>query len=172
MAGAPTSNALDTMFIASTLSGSKTEQYAQLIEQARALLHAERDRIANAANLSALIYHALPDLNWAGFYFFDGDELVVGPFQGLPACVRIALGRGVCGTAAQTGQTQVVADVEAFPGHIPCDGASRSEIVVPLSAHGELIGVLDIDSPVLDRFDGEDRAGMEALARIYLDSLG
>lgn len=160
------------MFNASTLTGSKTEQYAQLIGQARALLDGERDRIANAANLSALIYHSLPDLSWVGIYFFDGNELVVGPFQGLPACVRIGLGKGVCGTAAQSRQTQVVADVDAFPGHIACDGAARSEIVVPLADRGTLIGVLDIDSPLRGRFDQDDRTGMEALAGIYLDSLG
>ena len=109
------------MFHAQALAGSKPEQYAQLLAQARALLHGERDRIANAANLSALVYHALPALNWVGFYFHDGRELVVGPFQGRPACVRIALGRGVCGTAAATGEIQRVDDVNAFPGHIACD---------------------------------------------------
>ena len=119
-------------FATQTLTGSKPEQYAQLAGQARALVHGEPDRIANAANLSALVYHALPDLNWVGFYFHDGKELVVGPFQGLPACVRIALDRGVCGAAASTRQTQRIADVEAFPGHIACDAASRSELVVPL----------------------------------------
>lgn len=159
------------MFTASPLTGPKPEQYRQLLAQARALLDGERDRVANAANLAALIFHSLPSINWVGFYFHDGNELVVGPFQGLPACVRIALGKGVCGTAAASGQTQVVADVDAFPGHIPCDAASRSEIVVPLY-HGEaLIGVLDLDSPEPGRFDDEDRAGLEALARIYLDSL-
>src|SRR4249919_2249345 len=105
------------------LAGSKSQQYAQLLQQAQGLLSGERSRIANAANLSALVYHALPSLNWVGFYFFDGNELVVGPFQGKPACVRIELGRGVCGTAAQTRTTQRIADVDAFPGHIPCDGA-------------------------------------------------
>ncbi len=159
------------MFSASVLTGGKTEQYEQLIAQARGLLTGESDHIANAANLSALIFHALPDLNWAGFYFWDGRELVVGPFQGLPACVRIGLGKGVCGTAAQTRQTQVVLDVDAFPGHIACDSASRSEIVVPLIKDSQLIGVLDIDSPKLARFDDEDRHGIEALATIYLESL-
>src|SRR5262245_58164385 len=114
------------------LAGSKPEQYAQLLAQARALLHGERDRIANAAHLSALVYHALPHLNWVGFYFYDGSELVVGPFQGLPACVRIPLDKGVCGAAASSRRTQRVADVHAFPGHIACDSASRSELVVPL----------------------------------------
>ena len=153
------------------LSGSKPEQYAQLLQQAQGLLHGEPDRIANAANLSALVYHALPALNWVGFYFHDGNELVVGPFQGQPACVRIALGRGVCGTAAVTRHTQRVADVEAFPGHIPCDSTSRSELVVPLFKGDALIGVFDLDSPELDRFDAEDQAGLEALAQVYLDML-
>lgn len=152
-------------------AADKAGLYDELAGQARGLLHGERDRIANAANFAALVYHALPDLNWAGFYFFDGSELVVGPFQGRPACVRIALGKGVCGTAAATRQTQVVADVDAFPGHIACDSASRSEIVVPLYDGERLIGVWDVDSPRLARFDGEDRAGMEQLARIFVDSL-
>src|ERR1700754_1558324 len=131
------------MFANASLTGSKPEQYAQLLEQAPGLVYGESDRIANAANLAALVYHALPDLNWVGFYFYDGNELVVGPFQGLPACVRIALGRGVCGTAAATRQTQRIADVHAFPGHIACDAASRSELVVPLYSGDELIGVFD-----------------------------
>lgn len=158
------------------LAGSKPEQYAQLLQQVQGLLHGEPDRIANAANLAALVYHALPALNWVGFYFFDGNELVVGPFQGLPACVRIALGRGVCGTAAVTRQTQRIADVDAFPGHIPCDSASRSELVVPLfkgdalSGAG-LVGVFDLDSPELDRFDAEDQVGLEAIAQLWLDTL-
>jgi L-methionine (R)-S-oxide reductase len=159
------------MFAVAELTGSKQEQYAALVEQARALVAGEPDRTANAANLSALAFHALPDLNWLGFYFFDGRELVVGPFQGKPACVRIALGRGVCGTAAQTAKTQVVDDVEAFPGHIPCDSASRSEVVVPLFKDGQLIGVFDIDSPLLKRFDADDVAGLEALAQVFLESL-
>jgi L-methionine (R)-S-oxide reductase len=159
------------MFSASSLTGSKPEQYEQLAAQARALVEGERDRIANAANLSALVYHALPDLNWVGFYFYDDRELVVGPFQGLPACVRIALDRGVCGAAARTRETQRVADVHAFPDHIACDAASRSELVVPLVREGALVGVFDIDSPVPDRFDVEDQAGLERIAAIYLDSL-
>ena len=160
------------MFTASALSGSKPDQYAELAAQARALLSGESDRIANAANLSALVYHALPDLNWVGFYFFDGRELVVGPFQGQPACVRIPLDKGVCGAAASTRQTQRVADVDAFPGHIACDSASRSEVVVPLTLGDELVGVFDIDSPRTNRFDEDDQRGMEALARVYLESLG
>jgi len=159
------------MFTATALSGSKPEQYAELLAQARALLHGERDRIANAANLSALVYHALPALNWVGFYFFDGRELVVGPFQGQPACVRIPLDKGVCGAAATTRMTQRVADVDAFPGHIACDSASRSEVVVPLLLGDGLIGVFDIDSPTPDRFDADDQRGLEALAQAYLESL-
>ena len=158
-------------FATQTLTGSKPEQYAQLAGQARALVHGEPDRIANAANLSALVYHALPDLNWVGFYFHDGKELVVGPFQGLPACVRIALDRGVCGAAASTRQTQRIADVEAFPGHIACDAASRSELVVPLVHDGKLVGVFDLDSPRLDRFDADDQDGLESIARIFVESL-
>ena len=160
------------MFTASTLSGSKPDQYAQLLEQARGLMFGEADRIANAANLSALLFNSLPDLNWAGFYFFDGTELVVGPFQGLPACVRIPLDKGVCGAAASSGQTQRVADVHDFPGHIACDAASRSEIVVPLMHNGALLGVLDIDSPLPGRFDAEDQAGIEAIAAAFIAQLG
>ncbi|QGW66394.1 GAF domain-containing protein [Lysobacter soli] len=160
------------MFTSASLSGSKPEQYEQLLAQAQALMHGERDRIANAANLSALVYNALPQLNWAGFYFFDGTELVVGPFQGLPACVRIPLDKGVCGAAASTRQTQRIADVHAFPGHIACDSASNSELVVPLvSSTGALIGVFDLDSPVQDRFDVEDQHGLEAIARAFVESL-
>ena len=159
------------MFNATSLSGDKPAQYAQLAQQAQALLGGERDRIANAANLSALVSQALPSLNWTGFYFFDGTELVVGPFQGLPACVRIPLDKGVCGAAARTGQTQRVDDVHAFPGHIACDAASRSELVVPLLRDGQLIGVFDLDSPVPARFDVDDQKGLEALARIYVESI-
>lgn len=149
---------------------SKADHYATLVEQARALVESERDLIANAANFSSLVFHSLDRLNWAGFYFFDGTELVVGPFQGKPACVRIALGKGVCGTAAQTRATQVVRDVHEFPGHIACDAASESEIVVPLIADdGTLIGVWDVDSPVAARFDDEDRQGMEALCRVFVE---
>ncbi len=161
------------MFAAAPIATStKADAYAELAAQARALLQGERDRTANAANFAALVYHALPGLNWCGFYFWDGHELVVGPFQGKPACVRIALGKGVCGTAAAARATQVVADVDAFPGHIPCDSASRSEIVVPMvAADGALIGVWDVDSPELARFDHDDRAGMEALVRVFLEAL-
>ncbi|MCQ4164336.1 GAF domain-containing protein [Tahibacter harae] len=154
------------------VAANKAELYEGLAGQMGGLLHGERDRIANAANFSALVFHALPGLNWCGFYFFDGTELVVGPFQGKPACVRIAIGRGVCGTAAATRETQVVQDVHEFPGHIACDAASRSEIVVPLQdAAGRLIGVWDVDSPLPGRFDEEDRIGMERLCAIFLASL-
>jgi len=139
--------------------------YAALAQELNALLAGESDPVANAANAAAAIYHALPDLNWAGFYFLRGDELVLGPFQGRPACVRIALGRGVCGTAAAQRRSLLVPDVHAFPGHIACDVASRSELVVPLSDSDALIGVLDLDSPRLARFDEHDRAGCEMLAR-------
>lgn len=149
----------------------KPALYARLAEQAEHLLIGERDPIANAANLSALLFHALSDVNWCGFYLFDGEELVVGPFQGRPACVRIEMGSGVCGTAARDRRTLVVPDVNRFPGHIACDANSRSEIVVPLLDRERLIGVLDLDSPTPNRFDDEDAAGLERLAAIYLDSL-
>ncbi|MDQ8030928.1 diguanylate cyclase [Bordetella genomosp. 1] len=160
------------MFEATALSAdSKPELYRQLAAQMKALLTDEYDLIANAANFSALVWQAVPDINWAGFYLYDGRELVLGPFQGKPACVRIALERGVCGAAASARQTQVVADVHAFPGHIACDAASRSEIVVPLERNGALLGVWDVDSPVPGRFDEEDRVGMEALCKVFTDSL-
>jgi len=154
-----------------TPTGSKPEQYAALIEQARALLHGETDAVANAANLAALVYHTLAQVNWAGFYFFDGKELVLGPFQGRLACVRIALEQGVCGAAARSGRTQRVEDVHAFPGHIACDAASRSELVMPLFRDGQLFGVFDLDSPIPARFDADDQRGLEAIAQVYLDSL-
>lgn len=151
-------------------AADKPTLYRELAKQARSIMAGERDRIANAANLSALAFHALSDLNWCGFYFFDGTELVVGPFQGKPACVRIALGKGVCGTAAHSRQTQRVADVHAFPGHIACDSASASEVVVPIiDARGRLIGVWDVDSPIVDRFDEEDQLGMESLVDAWLE---
>jgi len=155
-----------------TTYASKREHYDDLVMQARGLMLDESSLIANAANFSALIFNSLPEVNWAGFYLFDGRELVVGPFQGKPACIRIALGRGVCGTAAQDRQTQLVRDVHAFDGHIACDAASQSEIVVPLvQADGILLGVWDVDSPVIDRFDDEDRAGMEALCAVFMETL-
>lgn len=155
------------MFTQQEIVGSKSEQYTLLIEQCKAILHGERHRIANAANLSALFFNSLPDVNWLGFYFLEQGELIVGPFQGLPACVRIAIGKGVCGTAAQTLQTQLVADVHTFEGHIACDSASQSELVVPLIQHGQLIGVLDIDSPLLNRFDIEDQVAFETIAQLF-----
>ncbi|MEJ8569459.1 GAF domain-containing protein [Elongatibacter sediminis] len=142
-----------------------------LAAQARALLSGQRDRIANAANLSALLFMSLEDVNWAGFYFLRGDTLLVGPFQGKPACVSIPLGQGVCGTAAQTRKTQRVDDVNRFDGHIACDADSRSEIVVPLVREGELLGVLDIDSPEPNRFSAEDQAILERVAQIWLESI-
>ncbi|MER3546283.1 MAG: diguanylate cyclase [Rhodanobacteraceae bacterium] len=162
------------MFAAKPIvSSSKSELYAELAQQARGLLYGERDLIANAANFAALVYHALPQINWCGFYFFDGKELVVAPFQGKPACVRIALGRGVCGLAAMSRETQVVQDVNAFADHIACDAASQSEIVVPLVRRdGSLLGVWDVDSPRLARFDEEDRAGMEVLCALFMESIG
>ena len=152
-------------------SSSKSEHYALLAEQLEAVLHGEQNLIANAANMSALVFNNVADLNWSGFYLFDGSELVLGPFQGKVACVRIALDRGVCGAAASTAQTQVVPDVHEFPGHIACDAASRSEIVVPLFQGDRLIGVWDVDSPVPNRFDHEDQLGMERLCAIWLASL-
>ena len=142
-----------------------------LAAQARGLLSVETDPVANAANLSALLFMELERINWAGFYFLNGDELVLGPFQGKPACVRIPLGKGVCGTAAETRETQRIADVHQFSGHIACDADSRSEIVVPLVKSGKLLGVLDIDSPIADRFSAADQEMLETIARIYLDSI-
>ncbi|CAN7203654.1 GAF domain-containing protein [Rhizobium rhizogenes] len=148
--------------------GSKPEFYRELAGQLQALLDGEADPIANAANTSALIFQMLPDLNWAGFYFLQSDdELVLGPFQGKPACVRIAVGRGVCGTAIEKEQSILVEDVHAFPGHIACDAASRSELVVPLFRDGLVFGVIDLDSPLPGRFDKDDQAGIEALSAIY-----
>ncbi|MFN3409642.1 MAG: GAF domain-containing protein [Limisphaerales bacterium] len=144
----------------------KPAAYAELTRQLGALLHGETDFIANAANTSALLWHTLPDLNWAGVYRIAGNELVLGPFQGRPACVRIPLGKGVCGTAAAQRRTVRVPDVHAFPGHIACDPASRSEIVVPLLRDGQLLGVLDLDSPRPDRFDAADQAALEAVAAV------
>ena len=147
----------------------KPEFYRELHGQLRGLL--ETDPIANAANMASLLFHSMPDLNWAGFYFLrTPDELVLGPFHGKPACVRIAFGRGVCGTAAERRETVLVEDVNAFPGHIACDAASRSELVVPLIRDGLVLGVLDLDSPLIARFDAADQAGIEALARLYVEA--
>jgi GAF domain-containing protein len=159
------------MFAAQAARGlSQADLHAQLLEQARALLDGERDMTANAANLSSLVFHTLPDLNWVGFYWVKQGELVLGPFQGKPACVRIALGRGVCGTAARERRTIVVPDVNAFPGHIACDSASASELVVPLIRDGRVLGVLDLDSPRAGRFAEEDARALEGLVRVFLDA--
>jgi GAF domain-containing protein len=146
----------------------KRAGYEQLATQLQGLLTGETDPIANAANTVALIFDALPDVSWAGFYFLRGGELIVGPFQGKPACVRIALGRGVCGTAAEKRETLIVPDVNAFPGHIACDAASQSEVVVPLVAAGRVVGVLDLDSARLARFDAADARGLERLAELFV----
>ncbi len=160
----------------------KTRGYADLAASLRSLLEGERNLIANLANTAALIYHALPNLNWAGFYLIGPtahdaatSELILGPFQGKTACVRIAMGKGVCGAAAATRETQLVPDVHAFPGHIACDSASNSEIVIPMifsngARRGELLGVLDLDSPLLGRFDEQDQQGLEAIVDILMKS--
>jgi GAF domain-containing protein len=153
-------------------SGGKAWLYGDLAQQIDGLLTGEIDFTANLANAAAAIYHTLPALNWAGFYLLRGQQLVLGPFQGKPACVRIPVGKGVCGTVAQLRKTILVSDVHEFPGHIACDSASRSELVVPL-IHGEtLIGVLDLDSPLMARFDAHDQAGCEALVAIIVRHLG
>lgn len=151
-------------------SKDKSAVYAGLEKQLRALLHGERDFIANCANTAALLWHSLPDLNWAGVYRLMGDELVLGPFQGKPACVRIRMGKGVCGTAAATRRTVLVPNVHEFPGHIACDAASKSEIVVPLVKDGLLLGVLDLDSPKLNRFDAADQAGLERVVAVLVEA--
>lgn len=156
------------MFRFQALEGNKQDMYRQLFQQTTALLEGETNWLANTANTSALLYQQLPDVNWAGFYFLHGDELVLGPFQGKPACVRIPLEKGVCGTAAAERKTLVVPDVNAFPGHIACDAASRSEIVVPVMENETVIGVLDIDSPVTDRFDETDQAELEKLVALLV----
>lgn len=150
---------------------SKPALYADLAAAARGLTEGEPDPVANMANVAALVWDVLPDLNWAGFYRFDGRELVLGPFQGKPACIRIPLGQGVCGTAAAERRTVCVPDVHAFPGHIACDAASRSEIVVPVVHEHRLVGVLDLDSPILARFDDADAAGLEALVTAVAERL-
>ena len=152
-------------------AADKAQFYRELAEQAASLFHDEPDVIANAANLSALLFEQMPELNWAGFYFLRSpDELVVGPFQGKPACVRIKVGKGVCGTAVQRRQSILVEEVDAFPGHIACDSASRSELVVPLLDGDKVIGVLDLDSPSIARFDAADQAGIEAIAKLYVEA--
>ncbi|RDL47191.1 Free methionine-R-sulfoxide reductase [Ensifer sp. M14] len=162
------------MFQAAAIdTGDKTEFYRELAQQLEALLQGEPNMIANAANTSALMFQTMPGLNWAGFYLLDtDDELVLGPFQGKPACVRIPVGRGVCGTAVKEGQSILVEDVHAFPGHIACDAASRSELVVPVWRHGRVFGVIDLDSPEPARFDRDDQAGIEKLAAIFAAAIG
>jgi GAF domain-containing protein len=150
------------------MGSEKRTLYGELAEQLAALVAGEPDLVANTANMAALVYHGLPELNWAGFYFARKGELVLGPFQGKPACVRIPWGQGVCGAAASRGSAIVVPDVDAFPGHIACDAASRSELVVPLVTAGRVVGVFDLDSPRRGRFDDEDRAGCERLVAIFL----
>src|ERR1700704_4743554 len=152
-------------------STSTPELYDQLALQLSSLLAGERDLIANAANFASLIFHSLPDLNWAGFYFLKDDELVLGPFQGRPACLRIAIGKGVCGTAASTRLTTIVPNVHEFPGHIACDSTSNSEIVIPLTKGDRLIGVLDLDSPLYGRFDNEDGSGLNRLVSVFVESI-
>ena len=149
---------------------SKSVFYAHLYEQLQQLLGNERNFIANAANMAALLFHSLADVNWVGFYIAEGSDLVLGPFQGKPACARIAFGNGVCGQAALHAETLLVNDVNRFPGHIACDPSSQSEIVVPLLNWGKLLGVLDIDSASLNRFDDDDREGIESLAAVFLAS--
>ncbi len=162
------------MFVATTpVAESKNDFYADLNKQLKGLLDGERDFIANAANFSALLFNLLPDLNWAGFYLMRGDELILGPFQGKPACVRIPVlpaPRGVCGNAAFHKKTFLVPNVHAFPGHIACDSASNAEIVIPLLSGERVIGVLDIDSPLLHRFDEADQAGLEAMVQTFMDA--
>lgn len=148
-----------------------TDEYREILAQAKGLMSGESDLIANMANLSALLFLHLKDINWAGFYLYKDDQLVLGPFQGKPACIRIPIGRGVCGTAAETREVQVIKDVHQFAGHIACDAASNSEIVVPIVVEGELIGVLDIDSPEFSRFDVQDKAGLVALVEALQDTL-
>jgi GAF domain-containing protein len=148
---------------------SKAGMFTELRQQLAGLLAGERDGLANCANLTALIHESLPALNWVGFYFARGEELVLGPFQGRVACVRIPMGKGVCGTAAERRETLIVADVHQFPGHIACDAASRSEIVVPLQRAGRIVGVLDLDSPQPDRFDQQDAEGLGALVQLLME---
>ena len=158
-------------FAATAAPGDKPGLYRELREAAIALTAGETDAVANMANLAALVWSFAPDLNWAGFYRVVGRELVLGPFIGKPACIRIAFGAGVCGAAASSGETQLVADVHAFPGHIACDAESRSELVVPVWSAGRLVAVIDLDSPLPARFDEEDAAGIEALARAIGDAI-
>jgi GAF domain-containing protein len=154
--------------VKSTAGLSKADAYREMNSKLAAVLAGESNGLANAANMAAILWQSLPDLNWAGFYFLRGGELVLGPFQGKVACVRIAMGKGVCGTAGERRETIIVPDVSLFSGHIACDAASRSEIVVPLVAGGRLLGVLDLDSPSLARFDGDDAGGLSRAVGILL----
>lgn len=154
------------MFQNISYGGTRSEQFSQVLQQLKALIHDEPSAVANLANASALLNHFLTDINWVGFYLYDGKELVLGPFQGLPACIRIPMNRGVCGTAAGELRTLVVDDVHQFPGHIACDAASNSEIVVPILKDGHIYGVLDIDSPLKSRFDQEDQQFLEQFVHI------
>ena len=149
---------------------SKSDFYAHLADQLRSLLDGERNLIANAANFSALVYNSLPNVNWTGFYFLHGEELILGPFQGKPACVRIPIGQGVCGISAKQCDTIIVPNVHEFPGHISCDDASNSEIVVPVFDGERLLGVLDVDSPMLERFDEQDAEGLNELVTIFVEA--
>ena len=152
-------------------SAPKSEVYAEMVRSADAMTSGEPDAIANMANIAALLWAFLPDVNWTGFYRVVDGELVLGPFQGKAACIRIPFGRGVCGTAAQSGETQLVADVHAFPGHIACDAESASELVVPVKHNGTVVAVIDLDSPTLNRFDAEDAKGVELLAQMIADRI-
>jgi L-methionine (R)-S-oxide reductase len=159
------------MFSVANYSGTLEDQYQTVAKQLKALIEDEPNLIANLANASALLAQFLKNINWVGFYLYDGKELVLGPFQGLPACIRIPLGKGVCGTAAENGHTILIEDVNAFPGHIACDAASQSEIVVPIKKEGALIGVLDIDSPTTHRFSEEDQKGLEKFVEVLITYL-
>lgn len=159
------------MFQASEYSGSRAERQNAVLSQLQALIYEESSQVANLANAAALLNFFLDDINWVGFYLYDGRELVLGPFQGLPACIRIPLGKGVCGTSAERRETLRIEDVHAFPGHIACDAASNSEIVVPLVKEDRLIGVLDIDSPLKGRFDAEDQAFLEQFVATLVKQL-
>jgi GAF domain-containing protein len=149
----------------------KSELYAEMVRSADAMTSGEPDAVANMANIAALLWAFLPDVNWTGFYRVVDGELVLGPFQGKAACIRIPFGRGVCGAAAQSGETQLVADVHAFPGHIACDADSASELVVPVKHNGTVVAVIDLDSPTLNRFDAEDAKGVELLAQMIADRI-
>lgn len=151
------------------LCASKDEYYENLLLNVKGLIDDEKDAIANMANVSALIFHTMQKINWVGFYLFKNDELVLGPFQGKPACIRIQIGKGVCGTAAQHKTAQVIKDVHQFKGHIACDSASNSEIVIPMLLKGQLVGVLDIDSPIIARFDDKDRQNLEELIEYFMN---